>query len=319
MFSWYPEFEALFAQVQLVLFMLGMGANLKVEDFFLVLKRPASFLIAAAGQILLLPFLAVGINHLFGLRDGFAVGLIVVAAMPGGALSKLVTYLARGNVPLSITLSGFTTLASILFVPLWLTLLAREYVPEDFSVPAGQVVADVVLFLLLPLVAGMVLGRFFPRHRSRFAKVCLRVGLLVVAAMVVCSLGSGRIDPDEHGLRIPLAIIVFCLLSQQLVQIPFYLLGRSRADRASAAIEATLRNINLALLLYAEFFSHDRTLGPGILFVALFYAATALIASIPMILRHRQLARQEEEERARLDIPPSSPPEPAGLSSKGLD
>lgn len=293
MFAWYPEYEALFAQIQLVLFMLGMGANLKVEDFLLVLRRPRSFFIAAVGQVLFLPFLAVGINHLFGLEGGFAVGLIVVAAMPGGALSKLFTFLGKGNVPLSITLSGFTSLATIVFVPLWLHLLASEYVPEDFSVPAGRVVMDVTLFLLMPLVAGMVFGGYFPLYRTLFAKVCLRVGLLFVLLMVVGSLASGRIEPAEHGFRVPLAIILFCVLGQQLILVPFYLLRLPRADRLAAGIESTMRNINLALLIYAEFFK-DTPLGKGVLFIALFYAATAMIAGLPMVLRHRQLGKREE-------------------------
>lgn len=293
MFSWYPQYEALFAQTQLVLLMLGMGAKLSVTDFLQVLRAPRSFLIAAAAQLFVLPLFAVGINQAFGLTGGVAVGLILVACMPGGALSKLFTYLARGNVPLSITLSAFTTLSTVIFVPLWLNLLAADYVPQGFSVPADRVVIDVCLFLLLPLVVGMVIGRAFAQRRDLVAKVCVRLGLVVVVAMVTGALGSGRIDPGAHGLTLPLAIILFCVGSMLLVQVPFVLLGLARADRAAAAVEATLRNMNLALLLYAEFF-HDSELGKGVLFVILFYAATAMVAGVPLILSHRLRSRHEQ-------------------------
>src|SRR5262245_34608393 len=212
MFSWYPDYEELLARTQLVLFMLGMGANLTLGDFFQVLKRPRSFISAAIGQILVSPFVAVGINLLFALEAGAALGLILVAAMPGGALAKLFTYFGKGNVPLAITLAGFSTLSTIVFVPLWLKLLVADYVPEGFAVPADAVMFDVACFLLLPLIVGMAVGRYLPDHRQRFARICLRVGLLVVVVIFVGSLGSGRINPAEYGWTLPIAVILFCVL-----------------------------------------------------------------------------------------------------------
>jgi len=300
MFSWYPEYEPRIAQVQLVLLMLGMGANLRLNDFVAVIRKPKSFLSAFVGQMLVVPFVAVAINHLFGLEGGVAVGLILVSAMPGGALSKLFAYLGRGNLPLSITLSAFTTLSSLVFVPLWLNLLAAEYVPAGFTVPADRVMIDVALFLVLPVIVGMVIGRCFPRRKGTFSRVCVRTGLLLVVVMVVGSLGSGRIQPGEHGLKLPIAIILFCLLGMQINQLPFHLLGWPRADRMSAGIEVTMRNINLALLIYSDFFAKDETLRGGVLFVILFYAAVAMIAAVPLTLRLRRLAMREELEQGPL-------------------
>lgn len=294
MFSWYPDYEASLAQAQLVLFMLGMGANLTLGEFAHVFRAPRPFLAALIGQVLVVPLLAVVVNHLFGLESGLAVGLVLVAAMPGGALSKLITYFGRGNIPLSITLSAFSTLATIVFVPLWLNLLAAEYVPEDFSVPADKVVLDVALFLLLPLVVGMLVGRCWPRQRHRFARTCIRVGLVLVIVMVVGSLQSGRIDPGAHGLKVPLAIILFCVGGMQLNQLPFWIMRWPRADRMSAGIEVTMRNINLALLLYAEFFAQNAALRGGVLFVILFYAAVAMIAGFLLAGRHRLMLRGQQ-------------------------
>jgi BASS family bile acid:Na+ symporter len=293
MFTWYPDYEALIAQVQLVLFMLGMGVNLQVGDFLLVLRRPRSFLSALVGQLLVIPFIAVGINWLFGFEGGVAVGLLLVATMPGAALSKFFTYLGNGNVPLSITLSTVTTLATIVIVPLWLRLLMAEYVPEGFAIPAERVVVDVACFLLLPLVVGMAIGRQLPERRKQISRLCLRAGLLTLLLMVLGALGSGRIKPTEYGFAVPLAITLFCVLGQQLNQVSFYVMGWPRADRLAAAIEVTMRNMNLALLLYADFFAKEEHLSGGVLFVILFYAAVAMVAAVPLTLRHRRSARKE--------------------------
>src|SRR5262249_25791712 len=96
MFDFYPRWEATFAQVQLVLFMLGMGATLGGRDFVAIVRRPGPFVVAFLGHVLLMPLIAVAVNAAFGLADGIALGLVLTAAMPGGALSKAFTYLGRG-------------------------------------------------------------------------------------------------------------------------------------------------------------------------------------------------------------------------------
>jgi BASS family bile acid:Na+ symporter len=291
MFPWYPDYEYPLARLQLVLFMLGMGATLSVADFFAVLRRPRSFLVGFTIQVLLLPWLAVAINALGQLEGGIAVGLVLVAAMPGGALSKLFTYLGRGNVPLSITLSAFTTLACLVSVPMLLQLLAARYIPDDFHMPVRDIVLDVALCLLLPLSAGMVLVRGWPRLRRPLARGCVRLGFVVVVIMVLGSLG--RINPGEHGLGVALAIVLFCLAGQQLSMLPFYVTRWPRPDRMAVGTEVTMRNMNLALLLKAILFPPDNPLGDGVLFVILFYAGTALGCGLPLALNHRRLARKE--------------------------
>jgi BASS family bile acid:Na+ symporter len=291
MFPWYPDYEYPLARLQLVLFMLGMGATLSGADFLAVVRRPRSFLVGVTIQVLLLPWLAVAINALGRLEGGLAIGLVLVAAMPGGTLSKMFTYLGRGNVPLSISLSAFTTLASLGTVPLLLQLLTPHYIPDNFHMPVGDIVLDVALCLLLPLAAGMALAPRWPRRRQQFSRWCVRLGFVAVVVMVLGSVG--RINPGEHGLGVAVAIVLFCLAGQQLSMLPFYLTHWPRPDRMAVGIEVTMRNMNLALLLKALLFPPGDPLGDGVLFVILFYAGTALAAGLPLALNHRRLARKE--------------------------
>src|SRR5947209_227135 len=124
MFDLYPHYEYLFARIQLVLFMLGMGLTLSLADFGRVLLQPRSLFYGLVFHVSFAPLLALAINYLGGLEPGLAVGLILVSLMPGGATSKLFTHLGRGNVALAITLSAFTTVGSVITVPLLLRLLA---------------------------------------------------------------------------------------------------------------------------------------------------------------------------------------------------
>ena len=292
MFESYPDWEYTCAACQLIAFMLAMGAKLVPGQFLHVLRKPRSFLVALAGHLLFIPLVAVAINHLAGLDTGLAVGLILVAAMPGGTLAKMFTYFGHGNVPLSIALSGVSTLLALFTVPFMLRVLTRG-MPESIELPVPKIIAEVALYLLLPLALSMILCRRYPSLKKPISNWGLRGGLAVVVVMIIGSLGSGRIKPGTYGWSAPLAIIFFCVLGQQINQLPFYLFHWPRTDRIAAGMEVTMRNMNLALLIKARLFPEADELGNGVLFVILFYAAAAMGAGFPLALNHRRMARRE--------------------------
>jgi BASS family bile acid:Na+ symporter len=294
MFHHYADWEYTCAALQLIAFMLAMGAKLAPAQFLQVLRRPRSFCVALAGHLLVIPLVAVAINHVAGLDAGLAVGLILVAAMPGGTLAKIFTYLGHGNVPLSITLSGVSTLLTLITIPLMLRLLTRG-IAEEVELPIPKIITEVAVFLLAPLALSMVVCGRYPALKKPVAAWGVRVGLAVVVFMIVGSLGSGRIDPGSYGWRAPLAIIAFCVLGQQINQLPFYLFRWPRPDRMAAGMEVTMRNMNLALLLYASLFADNQVIGKEVLFVLLFYAATAMIVGLPLALRHRRLGKKDRK------------------------
>ncbi|MCI0461283.1 MAG: bile acid:sodium symporter [Gemmataceae bacterium] len=301
MFDWYSnDAEYYLSQLQLTLFMLGMGATLTAADFAAIARQPRFFLIGAACQFLLTPLIAVLINHTLGVPAGIAVGIILISAMPGGTLSKVFAYLGRGNIALSIALSICGTFASMATVPALLWLLATEHVPAGFEMPVAEIVRDVVLFLLLPLGLGMTVSRKAPEGRLPFSRWCIRLGFVVVIVMVASSLGSGRIDPSTHSWPVHVAIILFCLLSQQLSMLPFRLRGWSKPDCVAVGMEVTMRNLNLALLLYALLRQAglDASVADNVLFVILYYAAVAMCCGLPLALNFRRMIRRDAARAA---------------------
>ena len=103
----------------------------------------------------------------------------------------------------------------------------------------------------------------------------------------------------EYGIGLPLAIILFCLLGQQLNMLPFRIFGWPIPDRLAVGIEVTMRNMNLALLINAKLFPAETSdLGKGVLFVVLFYAAAAMGAGLPLALNHRRLVKKAEAKAA---------------------
>jgi len=298
MFDWYPDNEYHCARIQLVLFMLGMGMTLSLGDFVEIVRRPRSFISGLIGQVFVVPFIAVLINAIGNFESGIAVGLILIAAMPGGAMSKFFAYLGRGNMALSISLTGVTTLLTLFTVPVMLQLLATQYIPEGFTMPVEAIVIDVALCLLLPVAVGLTVARIWPAHHRLLSKICIRIGLIVVIVMIIGSLGSGRIRPAQYGFSVPLAIIAFCLAGQQLNMFPFRAFGWPRQDRTAVGIEITMRNMNLALLIKARIFPNGDALGDAVLFVILYYAGTAMFVGVPLALNSRRQARREAEAQS---------------------
>jgi BASS family bile acid:Na+ symporter len=194
---------------------------------------------------------------------------------------------------LSISLTGFTTLLTLVSVPIMLQQLASRYVRADFTMPVEAIVTDVALCLLLPLLVGLTIRRLFPKQHRLLSKICIRMGMVVVVVMIAGSLGSGRIQPGQYGFGVPAAIIVFCLLGMQINMLPYRFLSWPRADCMAVGIEITMRNMNLALLIKARLFPDADELGNGVLFVILFYAAAAMGAGVPLALNHRRMARKE--------------------------
>jgi BASS family bile acid:Na+ symporter len=294
-FEFYLRHEYSFAAAQLALAMLGMGATSHIRDFIDVFRQPRAFLVGALVQLVCAPLVAVLINRFFAPPRGLALGLILVAAVPGGTMSNVFTYLARGNVPLSISLTAVTTLGCLVITPAILRLLMSAHLPPEFRMPVAEVAFDIAFVLLLPLAAGMVVGTLMPKIRGPFSTWCVRGSLVVIGFIVVGSAGAGRIDASIFGWTGPALIVLFSFAIQQIANVAVLSTGLGRRDLVAIGIEVTVRNTNLALLIKASMFPAVAgvadPVADGVLFVALLYGGVALPVALPLLAigRHRPI------------------------------
>jgi BASS family bile acid:Na+ symporter len=304
MFERYHEYEGLLVTGQVVLVMLGMGATLAPTDFLAIARRPRGLLVGASCQFLLAPMLTLLTLRWCKLDPGIALGLLLISVMPGGPLANLFTHLAQGDVALSIVMTGLGTLCSLISIPLMLQLFADDLVPAGFQMPIAPVVQDVILFLLVPLGAGMLFRSLALVWAESVSAWLIRMGSLLLLIIVTGSLASGRIDPLHYGWGTPIAIIVLCLVIQNTCIALFSILRWPVAEQTAVGIGVTIRNINLALLLLGRLFpaSNANATGPdigaGVLYVILFWGALSLIVCVPSIYVQRQALRAEQARLA---------------------
>ena len=252
--DWYTLAEYPLAFSQLFLAMLGMGATLQPRDLSAVFLAPRGLLSGLGAQLVLIPFLGAGVAAWAGFSPGQTIGLILVAAVPGGTLSNVVCYLTGANYALSIALTALSTLGCLVTTPVILQLFAADFLPAKFSMPVTGILFDIGLGLLFPLAIGMLLrSRLTESVAERFTKICIRLSLTLVLVMVVGSSGSGRIDAAALAF-LPPWLVLFATLALLVSMGLAGLVRLGRAERMTIGIETTLRNTNLALLLKASLF-----------------------------------------------------------------
>lgn len=286
------RYEYPLAASQLMLAMLGMGATLRVADFVEVLRYPTGIVLGLALQLLGVPLLAFATGRLFGLEPGLAVGLVLVAAVPGGTLSNVLTYFARANVPLSISLTAVTTLGSLVTTPVVLALFASAHLAADFEMPVARIAGEIAYCLLGPLSLGMALGNAFPSRREALASWSIRASLGVIALMVVGAVSADRVDAMQYGGAALGTLVLFSAAVFVAGYAVCTAAGLRSEDRMAIAIEACFRNTSLALLVKASAFpvvaGVPDPVADGAFFVALLYAGLAGAVVTGPVVWHRR-------------------------------
>jgi len=288
----YIQYEYWFAAFQLVLAMLGMGATLTTGDFKQVVIRPRAVTIGTLVQILLVPIIAFIFISLSGAIGGVAIGIALIAAIPGGTTSNIFTYMARGSVPLSISITGITTLACLITTPLILGLLITQYLPSDFAMPTGQIVTEIALTLLLPLIIGMAILKWMPDNAGFISKWSIRLSLLGILMIVIGSASAGRLDLSAFGNHNLLLVCLFIILLSVMSWIAGKLFSLGQADSTAIEMEVVVRNVNLGVLIKASMFPAvagvDDSLGNIVLFTVLLYGALQMPLAAALIVKERR-------------------------------
>jgi BASS family bile acid:Na+ symporter len=284
--SW-KEVESVLIPIQLLLAMFGMGATLSLREFFNVVRHPTGVAIGLGQQWLMVPLLALATGWLFSLSPGWAVGLLLVAATPGGAFSNLMTFLARGHTPLSISVTLAATLACLLTAPLILRLTASGVLPAGFSLPAGRIILEVCSYLVAPLAAGMAVFRFLPGRAKLLSKLAIWTSMTLVATIAAGALVAGRIEVAAYGWRPPAIILAFAVVIHWCSTEVTHLFRRYDDETMALAIEVSVRNGGVGLLLLQFFFVDQPSAQGHALYTILFYTGVQIFVPIPGILLHR--------------------------------
>ena len=290
----YVEYEYAITFAQLVMAMFAMGATLHIKDFRAVVRFPSSFLAGLGAQMVLVPILAYFLLRTFDLDPGVAIGLAIIAAVPGGTVSNVFTYAGKGDVALSIALTAVTSLVCVVTVPFVLEWLVGSYVPPTFSLPRGRIAVEIIVTLLVPLALGMGVLRRWPERAAEVARLALVATTILIAIIVVGSATAGRLDVDAMGLANLAVVFGFALLLAGIGIATAVVTRRPWPDVTAITIETTVRNTNLGLLVRTSVIGIAATTGDVVADLALFtllaYAAISFAIAVPLMVAGRRVA-----------------------------
>jgi BASS family bile acid:Na+ symporter len=290
----YVEYEYSITVAQLAMAMFAMGATLHVEDFRAVVRLPRSFLTGLVAQMVLVPLVAYCLLRAVDLDPGVAIGLAILAAVPGGTVSNVFTYAGKGDVALSIALTGVTSLACVVTVPFVLEWLVGSFVPPTFSLPRGRIALEIVATLLLPLAVGMGVLRRWPDRAERLSRLALVATTFLIGVIVVGSATAGRLDVEAMGLANLAVVAGFALLLAGIAIATTLTTRRPWPDVTAITIETTVRNTNLGLLVRTSVFGTAVARGDPVadlaLFTVLAYAGVSFVVAVPLMVVGRRVA-----------------------------
>ncbi len=284
MFANFAEYELYVTSALCVLALFGMGTTLTGKAFRGVATRPRCLVLILVSQLVMGPFVAIGLSRLLHLSTGITLGLLLVTALPGGLFSNIFALLAKANIALSVSATAVCTLGSLVTTTLVLKTFAGGHLPDDFEMPVGRVLYDITVNLLLPLLAGMALRRRFPERARPVGRWCVRAATALLVFYVVASTQSGRINLRTYGLPTHLAIILLITIQTYGCGALSWVFRLTPLERVTSQIEVSVRNVHLGLLLNASLFPFDATdtddIGSAVLFVLLYYGGASLVTGL---------------------------------------
>jgi BASS family bile acid:Na+ symporter len=238
--------------VALAIIMVGIGLSLTRSDFEVQARSPWATIVGLVGQLVLVPLVGIGVALLFDLTPLLALGVVLVAASPGGATSNLITYLARGNVALSIILTAIASVAVILTLPLWFDVGARV-IPGaaefEVSVPLAQTFGLLLGVILIPVVLGMILRARRPALADRIERFVGLVGLVVLVLLIVGIVLGERDRIVDLIVSVGPAVIVLNLALIAVGGLAAWVCRLGRAEQIAIAVEMGIKNTTLTMLI----------------------------------------------------------------------
>lgn len=263
----------------LAFIMFALGLKLSVADFRRVLTYPTAVGLGLAAQTLLLPLTAFAITALFDLSPEAAVGLMILAACPGGVTAAMITNLARGDTALSITLTACTSLLSFVTVPVIVGLSLQYFLGEAAPVdyPLGQAIGSLFLITLLPVAVGLAFnerGWLTPSAAEAIGKLATAVFLVIVFATFYTEWPS----ITEHFAKVGPAILLLNVATMATGAL-LGLVGRlPTAGRIALAVECGIQNSALGITVAVSLLSVSGLAVPSVIYAFLMnITALALI------------------------------------------
>ena len=255
--------------------MFGMGLTLKVEDFRVVFTRPKDVLVGCLAQFTVMPLLAFALSRLFGLDEALTIGVILVGCCPGGTASNVITYLAKGDLALSVGMTATSTLLAPLLTPLLVLLLVGETV----DVNVIGMLLSILWVVILPIVLGLLVKRLLPKATEHATVYLPAVSTVAICLIVMIVIAANAHKLLAGGWIVILVVMLHNILGLTVGYLIGLLLKMTPAKRRAISVEVGMQNSGLASSLATlHFAAFPMATVPGAVFSVWHNISGAVVA-----------------------------------------
>ncbi len=281
--------------IMMMVIMLGMGASMTWRDFMLAFRKPRGIIVGLTSQFLVMPALGFALAMALGLPPAMAVGLILIACMPGGTTSNIFAYFSKGVLALSIMMTTASTMVAVVMVPILLTFYSGlAGIGAEFVIPAGNV-AQVLVVLLVPTALGMVLRKVNPNIGATVELIGSLMGVVVILFLILTWVPRNYQMLLDTGAPFYVATIGIGLAGM-LFGYWFARTLRQDPNRArTISLETGIQNGPLAVLVITLSFTGD--MQQDVLFIPVLYSLFIVLSSTLVTIWYRRNATREELAR----------------------
>ena len=209
---------AVFLPLALFIIMMSMGIGLTLNDFKRVTVEPKLVILGSFAQLILLPMMGFLVAFVFPLTPELAVGLVVITACPGGSTSNMITYLVKGNVALSITLTAVSSLVTVFTIPLLVNLAMQNFMGEETALQFSllETTLKIAVITIIPVALGMILNYYKPRFAAKVEKLAKLLSLFFLALIIFGILLVERANLATYIYQVGWAVLVLNISTMAL-------------------------------------------------------------------------------------------------------
>ena len=245
------------------LVMFGMGLTLNLKDFKIVFSRPKDVIIGCLAQFTVMPLLAWLLTRLFSLDEALALGVVLVGCCPGGTASNVITYLAKGDLALSVGMTGVSTLLAPFLTPLLTWALAGKSINVDMV----SMFLSILWVVILPIVVGLIVKGMWPQFTDKATDYLPAFSSVAIAFIVAIVISATADRLLAGGLLIVVVVMLHNICGFGIGYLTGQLLGLQEAKKRAISIEVGMQNSGLASSLATiHFAAYPLAAIPGAIF-----------------------------------------------------
>tara|TARA_B100000029_G_scaffold281425_1_gene275488 strand:- start:62 stop:913 length:852 start_codon:yes stop_codon:yes gene_type:complete len=263
-----------------IMFVLGMG--LTGNDFIRVIKQPRDFFVGAISQIILLPIVAFVIVKIWPIAPELAVGVMIIAAAPGGVTSNLITSFAKGDVALSISLTAIISLLCIFTIPFIIltsvSLLSGSNITQEISLISMS--RDMFLIVTVPVILGMLLRKFLSGFALKFEPMAKKISILLFVLVLLGAIAAEKENVTSYFAQAGLITLILNVVMMILAYYVAKLFATGTKQRKCITIECGLQNGTLAIFVATSIFGGGMYLIPAATYSLIMFATSLIFVYI---------------------------------------